>query len=468
MKILKITMKKRSTLIVVITLILCIVTATITSCAHANDEIDEDNSQNTQTESPDKIGEVNGDALSREGLAAIMKTPLTIPGGRLPVGYWLEWGTDAVELIEYAVIDLDGDSNRETIIHYSQNKLNAWNHGYVIIYDTGESARGYTYSYEPTLILKADGAFVSNDNELSAKMIKLTFDKHPIEKLIAYSESTDDGSTKYYINDNSVSKEEFDTFWSELKKKTNAKWYEIPKDFPLTGDITPDSDDPIINGFDINTISYYPEFELAIRESIGKATGDLTRRDFLSVTSLNLSGRGIKDITPVKALVNLVDLNAASNNITDVSPLSGLQNLYVLDLSGNNLDDISPIAMLSNLATLGLDSNVGIDISPLANLNNLVNLSIQNSELTDISALIELNVTDLDLSGNNINDIRPLGTLSRIERLKLNDNPITDLSALENTTTLLGLYVVNCPIEDFSPVAHIRSIEPQSSTYKID
>ena len=468
MKILKITMKKRSTLIVVITLILCIVTATITSCAHANDEIDEDNSQNTQTESPDKIGEVNGDALSREGLAAIMKTPLTIPGGRLPVGYWLEWGTDAVELIEYAVIDLDGDSNRETIIHYSQNKLNAWNHGYVIIHGTGESARGYTYSYEPTLILKADGTFVSKDNELSAKMIRLTFDKYPTEKLMAYSESTDDGIIKCYINDNAVSKEEFDTFWSEHQKKTNAVWREIPKDLPLAGDIAPDSDDPIINGFDINTISDYPELEMAIRESIGKATGDLTRKDFLSVTSLNLSGRGIKDITPVKALVNLVELNASSNNITDVSPLSGLQNLYVLDLSGNNLDDISPIAMLSNLATLGLDSNIGIDISPLANLNNLVNLSIQNSELTDISALTELNVTDLDLSGNNINDIRPLGTLPKIERLKLNDNPITDLSALENTTTLLSLYVVNCPIEDFSPVAHVRSIEPQSSTYKID
>ena len=468
MKILKTIIKKRSAFIIVITLILCIVAAAISSCTSANGEIDEDNSQNTQTEFPGKIGEVNGDALSQEELAAIMKTPLPIPGGRLPVGYWLEWGTKEVELIEYAVVDLDGDSDLETIIHYSKNKLNAWNHGYVIIHGTGESARGYTYSYEPTLILKAVGTFVSKDNELSAKMIRLTFDKYPTEKLMAYSESTDDGSTKYYINDNSVSKEEFDTFWSELQKKTNAKWYEIPKDFPLTGDITPDSDDPIINGFDINTISDYPELEMAIRESIGKATGDLTRKDFLSVTSLNLSGRGIKDITPVKALVNLVDLNAASNNITDVSPLSGLQNLYVLDLSGNNLDDISPIAMLSNLATLGLDSNIGIDISPLANLNNLVNLSIQNSELTDISALTELNVTDLDLSGNNINDIRPLGTLSRIERLKLNDNPITDLSALENTTTLLSLYVVNCPIEDFSPVAHVRSIEPQSSTYKID
>ena len=460
MKILKIIMKKRSTFIVVITLILCIVTATITSCTHANDEIDDDNPQNSQTASPDIIGEVNGDALSRERLAAIMKTPLPIPGGRLPVGYWLEWGTEAVDLIEYAVVDLDGDSNLETIIHYSQNKHNAWHHGYVIIHGTGESARGYTYSYEPTLILKSDGTFVSKDNELSAKMIKLTFDKYPTEELMAYSKSTDDGSTKYYINDNSVSKEEFDTFWSELQKKTNAKWHEIPKDFPLTGDITPDSDDPIINGFDIRNISNYPEFEMAIRERIGKATGDLTRKDFLSVTSLNLSGRGIKDITPVKVLVNLVELNASSNNITDMSPLSGLQNLYVLDLSSNNLDDISPIAMLSNLATLGLDSNLGINISPLANLKNLVNLSIQNSELTDISALTELNVTDLNLSGNNINDISPLGTLPKIERLKLNDNPITDLSALKNTTTLLDLYIVNCPIKDFSPVAHVRSIEP--------
>ena len=422
-----------------------------------------DDPQNTQTEIRSDSDKTNNDALSYEKLAAAMKTPLPIAGGKLPVGYWLECGADAVELLEYAVVDLDGDSDLETIIHYSKNKFGAWNDGYLIIHGTGDFARGYIYIYESTLILKADGTFLSKADESGAKIFQLKFDKHPTEELIAYSGSTDDGGTKFCIRDDFVSEEEFDAYLTELQKKPDAEWKEIPGDFPLTGDLEAESDDPVINGFDIKTIRNYPEFETAIRESVGKSTGDLTRRDFLSVMKLDLSGRGIRDLTPVKALVNLVELNASSNKITDVSPLSGLQSLYVLWLNNNDLDDISPISTLDNLATLGLDNNSGVDISPLANLKNLVNLSVRNCELTDISALTELNVTDLNLSGNNIDDIRPLGTLPKIERLKLNNNPITDLSALGNATTLLDLYVVNCPVEDFSPVAHVRRVEPYMS-----
>ena len=39
-------------------------------------------------------------------------------------------------------------------------------------------------------------------------------------------------------------------------------------------------------------------------------------------------------------------------------------------------------------------------------------------------------------------------------------NPITDISELSNLKTLLQVMVVNCPIEDFSPLDHVENVEP--------
>ena len=56
-------------------------------------------------------------------------------------------------------------------------------------------------------------------------------------------------------------------------------------------------DEYIINGFDIRSIKEYPEIKSAIRMSANVENGDLTRDNFLSVTSLNISDTGVQDLS---------------------------------------------------------------------------------------------------------------------------------------------------------------------------
>lgn len=244
---------------------------------------------------------------------------------------------------------------------------------------------------------------------------------------------------------------------------------------------TESEDDYLINGFDVRTISDSPEIEAAIRQSANVETGELTIDDFLSVTSLSIYDADIEDITPLKALINLTDLYVAktgvadisplselknltilyliNNKIVDVSPLSDLENLTILFLINNEIVDISPLSALENLSQLNLDGNSISDLSPLSGLTNLYWLSLERNEIVDVSPLAGLNVTDLRLCSNKLSDITPLGELKKIQRLCFSFNPVNDISALRNATTLLQLYAVNCPIDDFSPVDHVICLE---------
>ena len=123
-------------------------------------------------------------------------------------------------------------------------------------------------------------------------------------------------------------------------------------------------DEYIINGFDIRSIKEYPEIKSAIRMSANVENGDLTRDNFLSVTSLNISDTGVQDIAPIAALVNLIALDASSNNITDISPLAELKKLTTLNLRNNSIVDISPLSRLINISTLYLDINEIVDLWP--------------------------------------------------------------------------------------------------------
>ncbi|MCL0033777.1 leucine-rich repeat domain-containing protein, partial [Thermodesulfovibrionales bacterium] len=161
-----------------------------------------------------------------------------------------------------------------------------------------------------------------------------------------------------------------------------------------------------------------PNLEAAIREAIGKPTGDIYRSDLERLTNLPASNRGISDLTGLEYAVNLTLLGLSNNQITDISPLSDLANLTWLDLRNNRISDISALSKLTDLRVLFLDYNQISDISPLSGLNRLgdekwplweregvrICLGLANNQITDISPLVQnegLSQTDgIDLRGN--------------------------------------------------------------------
>ncbi len=92
---------------------------------------------------------------------------------------------------------------------------------------------------------------------------------------------------------------------------------------------------------------YSPEFEEAVRQHIGlEKTEDVLQTQTDSITNINLSGRGIKDIRDVVYLPAVKTMNLSYNSISDISPLLPLEALEKVDLSNNELESINVLAFM--------------------------------------------------------------------------------------------------------------------------
>lgn len=164
------------------------------------------------------------------------------------------------------------------------------------------------------------------------------------------------------------------------------------------------------------TEAWMPDAALraAVRGEIGLLPGvPLTRKRMPAVGYINVSGKGISDITGLEFATNLKELDISSNPITDLRPLASLTTLEILKLSDISTDTLN------------------LDITPLATLMNLEALSLENSRVSDISPLTELKeLRHLDLSNNQIEDFSPLAGLKELRTLRIQGNWTRDLTPL--------------------------------------
>lgn len=209
----------------------------------------------------------------------------------------------------------------------------------------------------------------------------------------------------------------------------------------------------------------------------------------VETTVLDLSGKGagsaaLKDIAK---LTELTSLKLSDNKISELDFLSSLKKLSSLDLSNNKISDISPLKKLSSIRTLHLDGNEIKDFSPLYGLDSLSMLTIgdmdiKQSQLKKLKEelpdciiysddakedVIEIklggktfdnNVTELDLSGCDVNDISLLSVCTKLKKLDLSDNSISDISALVDMPELAELDLSNNRISDISPLMSVSKL----------
>ncbi len=193
--------------------------------------------------------------------------------------------------------------------------------------------------------------------------------------------------------------------------------------------------------------------EAAIREAIGKPTGDIYPSDLKGLTSLDASNRGVADLTGLEHCTGLTWLYLGGNQLSDISPMAGLTNLEHLRLDYNGLADIAPVANLVDLTWLELRGNHISELWPLSNLTNLTYLHLGDNQLSKISHLEGLtNVTLLYLDQNQISDISALEGLTNLTGLDLYDNEIGDISALAYLTQLQSTQLNHNQISDIKPL----------------
>ncbi|MGD2069052.1 MAG: leucine-rich repeat domain-containing protein [Gemmatimonadota bacterium] len=170
--------------------------------------------------------------------------------------------------------------------------------------------------------------------------------------------------------------------------------------------------------------------ESALRGVLDKPSGALMYSDLLTLTELELSDRGIADLSGLEHCENLLILRATDNALTDLSPLSDLPSLEGADLVANQISDVSPLAGLTTLRHLHLAQNQLSDISPLSALTSLEVFRAHTNSLTDIGVIEGMTQLEwLDLRYNGITDITPLVDntgLGEGDLVELNGNPLSD------------------------------------------
>ncbi|WP_299458091.1 leucine-rich repeat domain-containing protein [uncultured Microscilla sp.] len=78
---------------------------------------------------------------------------------------------------------------------------------------------------------------------------------------------------------------------------------------------------------------------------------------FLYQNHLDLSAKGLTQISDLQFLTNLEKLDLSNNQITDLTPLKNLKRLKQLNLYSNKVKDISILSELSNLEEVNIQEN---------------------------------------------------------------------------------------------------------------
>lgn len=179
------------------------------------------------------------------------------------------------------------------------------------------------------------------------------------------------------------------------------------------------------------------------------------------ITNLQLSGRGISDISQIVKLKNLRVLNLELNSIENFEPLNELKQLKSLNLSNtlssttnvNTYDICSSLTELPYLEDLDLSSNEITDIGPLENLSNLQKLNLSDNRISDIFSLDHFyQLKDLNLDSNKISDLSPLQNLKGLKKVLLRRNQVSDLHYLRKLTNLTHLDLSYNKLEDIYPL----------------
>lgn len=109
--------------------------------------------------------------------------------------------------------------------------------------------------------------------------------------------------------------------------------------------------------------------------------------DVLNITSLDISGYGIKDLKGLERFTNLQTLDLSNNGLTGkgLTSLSNLTHLKSIDLKNNDLKDVSSLKGLTSLTYLDISNNGILDFSPLKDLTQLKTLYLRGNSCYDYS-----------------------------------------------------------------------------------
>jgi hypothetical protein len=161
-------------------------------------------------------------------------------------------------------------------------------------------------------------------------------------------------------------------------------------------------------------------------------------RHLTRLSSLELSGPVVDDITPIAGLTNLRNLQLFAP-VLSVSPLGALRELTSLTIMMGRFADLAPLQGLIRLTELLLESATIEDVSPLSQLTELRTLGVFSRQLRraeSLAALRKLRVLRLSGPVQGLSWLERLPELQRLDLSTIPDQDLTPLSRLPRLTEL--------------------------------
>ena len=178
--------------------------------------------------------------------------------------------------------------------------------------------------------------------------------------------------------------------------------------------------------------------------------------EIAKVTELTLTGnegKRVKNVAGLESFINLKILNLSTNDISSddsiskINLLKDLPNIEQLNLSDNQLETADVITNFKLIKRINLANNNISSLQPFEEwLQNL-----KNKKTT-------AKLTEINVSGNNIEDLTPIKDVTTLEYLNVSKNKIKDINAIENMVVLNALNISSNKIEDISTVEKLTRL----------
>ena len=210
-----------------------------------------------------------------------------------------------------------------------------------------------------------------------------------------------------------------------------------------------------------------PIVEKAIRKSLKKPKGELTKADMEKVTRLGIENKNLTDVPEgLGNLSQLTYLSLALNQLTNVEGLEKLKKLETLSLVQNKLTDVKGLVKLTQLKELHLSNNQLADVTGVEKLTQLKKLYLGDNQLTDVKGLENLTqLEELALNGNQLVDVKVLEKFTKLKVLDLGVNKLTDVKGLEKLTQLTDLGLKDNPDLTKTQIAELQKALPKCKIY---
>lgn len=172
------------------------------------------------------------------------------------------------------------------------------------------------------------------------------------------------------------------------------------------------------------------------------------------LVGLNLDSSLLSDLSPLRALPDLVDLELVPAGASDLSDLSSLKGLKLTRLiaANNPITDLTPLEgmPLTDLVIWGHNVH---DLTPLKGMP-LTRITCGGGPVSDLSPLEGAPLTFVCTSWSDVHSLAPLRGCSNLELLMIEHTKITDLTPIEDMK-LKELYMLGSPMRDFNPISRM-------------